>query len=189
MKKVKAHSLTGRITPKLMRQAFQAVRRNRGAAGIDKVSIKMFDANREENLAALMRDLKTGKYRPLPLRRVYIEKDPGSEKKRPLGIPGVRDRVAQEVIRRLLAPIFEPLFHDASYGFRKERNCHQAIQQILEFHRQGYRVVLDADIAGFFDNLLHPVIMRAVAAEVADGNVLRLVEQFLTSGVMEEGIY
>jgi group II intron reverse transcriptase/maturase len=189
MKKIKVHSLTGRITPKLMRQAFQAVKRNRGAAGVDKVSIKMFAANLEENLAALMRDLKTGKFRPLPLRRVYIPKGPGSKKLRPLGIPVVRDRVAQEVIRRLLAPIFEPQFHDCSFGFIQRRNCHQAIERVLEFHRQGYPVVLDADIQGFFDNLSHSVIMAAVAAEVADGNILRLVEGFLTAGVMEDGVY
>jgi len=94
-KKIKVHSLTGRITPQLMRQAFRAVKRNRGAAGVDKVSINMFAANLEENLAALMRDLKTGVFRPLPLRRVHIPKGPGSNKLRPLGIPVVRDRVAQ----------------------------------------------------------------------------------------------
>jgi group II intron reverse transcriptase/maturase len=189
MKKIKVHSLTGRITPKLMRQAFQAVKRNRGAAGVDKVSIKMFDANREENLAALMRDMKTGQFRTRPLRRVRIPKGPGSKKLRPLGIPVVRDRVAQEVVRRLLAPVFEPQFHDCSFGFIKGRNCHQAIERILELHRQGYKVVLDADIQGFFDNLSHSVIMAAVAAEVADGNILRLVERFLTAGVMEDGVF
>jgi len=189
MKKIKVHSLTGRITPKLMRQAFQAVKRNRGAAGVDKVSIQMFDANREENLAALMRDLKTGRFRPLPLRRVHISKGPGTKKLRPLGIPVVRDRVAQEVIRRLLAPIFEPQFHDCSFGFIKGRNCHQAIERVLEFHRKGHKVVLDADIQGFFDNLSHSVIMAAVAAEVADGKILRLVEKFLTAGVMEDGVF
>lgn len=188
-KKIKVHSLTGRITPKLMRQAFRAVKRNRGAAGVDKVSIAMFAANLEENLAALMRDLKTGVFRPLPLRRVYIPKGPGSNKLRPLGIPVVRDRVAQEVVRRLLAPIFEPRFHDASFGFIAGRNCHQAIERVLELHRQGYKVVLDADIAGFFDNIPHRVIMEAVAAEVADGNILDLVEGFLTAGVMEDGVF
>lgn len=152
MSKQKVHSLTGRITPKLMLEAFRAVKRNRGAAGVDKVSIQMFAANLEENLAALMRDLKTGNFRPLPLRRVHIPKGPGSTKLRPLGIPVVRDRVAQEVIRRLLAPIFEPQFHDCSFGFIKGRNCHQAIKRVLELHRQGYTVVLDADIAGFFDH-------------------------------------
>ncbi|NIS82040.1 MAG: group II intron reverse transcriptase/maturase [Anaerolineales bacterium] len=188
MKKIKVHSLTGRITPKLMQQAFQAVKRNRGAAGVDKVSINMFDANRVENLAALMRDLKTGIFRARPLRRVYIPKGPGSKKLRPLGIPVVRDRVAQEVIRRLLAPIFEPQFHDDSYGFIPGRNCHQAIERVLELHRQGYLTVLEADIQGFFDNIPHRIIMEAVAAEVADGNILRLVEGFLTAGVMEDGV-
>ena len=100
-------------------------------------------------------------------------------------VPVVRDRVAQEVIRRLLAPIFEPQFHDASFGFIPKRNCHQAIERVLELHGQGYRVVLDADIQGFFDQIPHPVIMAAVATEVADGNILRLVEKFLTAGVME----
>lgn len=188
-KKRKVHSLTGRITSKLMHQAFRAVKKNRGAAGIDKVSIKMFDVNLEENLAALMRDLKTGTFRPKPLRRKMIPKGPDTTKLRPLGIPVVRDRVAQEVIRRLLAPIFEPQFHDASYGFIPKRNCHQAIERVLEYHRQGDRFVLDADIAGFFDNIPHRVIMAAVAAEVADGNILRLVEKFLTAGVMENGVF
>jgi group II intron reverse transcriptase/maturase len=189
MSKQKVHSLTGRITPQLMLNAFRAVKRNRGAAGVDKVSIQMFAANLEENLARLMRDLKTGTFRPHPLRRVHIPKGPGSSKLRPLGIPVVRDRVAQEVIRRLLAPIFEPLFHDSSFGFIKGRNCHQAIERVLELHRQGDKVVLDADIAGFFDNIPQHVIMEAVAAEVADGNILRLVEGFLTAGVMEDGVF
>lgn len=189
MKKIKVHSLTGRITAKLMRQAFQAVKRKRGAAGIDKVSIDMFAANLEENLTALMQQLKTGTYRPLPLRRVYIPKGPDKTKRRPLGIPVVRDRVAQEVIRRLLAPIFEPQFHKHSYGFIPGRNCHQAIERVLELHGQGYCVILDADIQGFFDNLDHRILMAAVAAEVADGNILGLVEKFLTAGVMEEGAF
>jgi RNA-directed DNA polymerase len=189
MKKIKVHSLTGRITARLMRQAFQAVKRNRGAAGVDKVSINMFAANLEENLAALMRELKTGTFRPRPLRRVLIPKGPGTTKLRPLGIPVVRDRVAQEVIRRLLAPIFEPQFHENSYGFIPGRNCHQAIERVLELHREGYVTVLDADIQGFFDNLSHRVIMAAVAAEVADGNILTLIERFLTAGVMQDGVF
>lgn len=188
-KKIKVHSLTGRITPERMRQAFRAVKRNRGAAGVDKVSIQMFEANLEENLTALMRSLKDGSYRPSPLRRTWISKGPGSTKQRPLGIPVVRDRVAQEVVRSLLSRVFEPQFHDMSFGFIQGRSCHQAIERVLEFHRQGYTVVLDADIQGFFDNLPHNIIMEAVAAEVADGNILRLVEKFLNAGVMEEGVF
>jgi len=189
IEKRKVHSLTGRITLPLMNQAFKAVKRNRGAAGIDKVSIELFEVNLSENLEALMRDLKAGTFRAYPLRRVYIPKGPGTKKLRPLGIPVVRDRVAQEVLRRLLAPIFEPKFHEASFGYIPKRNCHQAIRRLLEYHEEGYRVVFDADIAAFFDNLLHRVIMAALAAEVADGNILRLVEKFLTAGVMENGVY
>lgn len=188
-KKRKAHSLTGRITSQLMLQAFKAVKRNRGAAGVDKVSINMFEANLDENLTALMKDLKSGSFRPKPLRRKMISKGPGTTKLRPLGIPVVRDRVAQEVIRRLLAPIFEPQFHDASFGFIPKRNCHQAIERVLGYHREGHLFVLDADIAGFFDNIPHRVIMNAVAAEVSDGTILEIVEGFLTAGVMEDGVF
>jgi RNA-directed DNA polymerase len=185
--KQKAHSLTGRITQPLLLAAFKAVKRNRGAAGIDKVSIGMFEANLVENLSALERQLKDGSFCPFPLKRKFILKEPG--KFRPLGIPAVRDRIAQEVLRRLLNPIFERLFHDASYGFIQGRNCHQALEKALEHHDAGYRVVLDADITGFFDNLPHSIIMEAVAAQVADGNILRLIEKFLRAGVMEEGVF
>jgi RNA-directed DNA polymerase len=186
-KKTKAHSLTGRITPELMWTAFRNVKRNRGAAGIDKTSILMFASNLEQNLLALMRCLKDGTYQSHPLRRVHIPK--GDGKTRPLGIPAVRDRVAQEVVRLLLSPLFEQIFHNDSYGFRPGRGCHMAVERVLELYQQGYTFVLDADIKGFFDNIPHEVIMAGVAAEVADGNILRIVEQFLTAGVMEDGVF
>lgn len=188
-RKKKVHSLTGRIDSQLMKEAFRAVKRNRGAAGIDKVSIQMFERQLDNNLASLQHDLKKGLFTPKPLRRVWIPKDAKGTKFRPLGIPAVRDRVAQEVIRRLLTPIFEPLFHDCSFGFRPQRSCHTAIERILSFHRDGDRITLDADIAGFFDNIPHKLIVDAVAEEVADGNILRLIEKFLTAGVMENGVF
>jgi RNA-directed DNA polymerase len=184
---IKAHSLTGRITDGLMLDSFKAVKRNRGAAGIDKVSITMFEANLADNLRALMRDLKSGSFQPHPLRRHLIPKN--ETEFRPLGIPAVRDRVAQEVVRRLLNPIFEPLFHPSSYGFRHNRNCHMAVEAALKLHDEGFCDVVDADIQGFFDNLSHPIIMQSVAERVADGNILRLVEKFLTSGVMDNGVF
>ncbi len=186
-RKQKVHSLTGRITPQLLLDSFKSVKRNRGAAGIDKVSIKMFEANLADNLHALLRDLKNGSFEPFPLRRAYVPKN--ETELRPLGIPAVRDRLAQEAVRRLLNPIFEPLFHPSSHGFRQDRNCHGAIRQALALHHHGLRVVLDADVQAFFDNLPQPVIMKAVAAEVADGNILRLVHKFLRSGVMENGVF
>ena len=187
MRKQKVHSLTGRIEYPVMVKAFKAVKKNRGAAGIDKVSIKMFEANLEDNLMALMRDMKKGVFEPHPLKRVHIPK--GDGRFRPLGIPAVRDRVCQEVVRSLLEPIFEQKFHETSYGSRPGRNCHQAIEKILEYHQQGYNVVLDADIKGFFDNIPFKVIMNAIASEIADGNILRLIEKFLRSGVMENGVF
>jgi group II intron reverse transcriptase/maturase len=188
-KKRKVHSLTGRIDDRLMMQAFKAVKKNRGAAGIDKVSIGMFQQNLDANLAALKRDLKKGTFAPKPLRRVWIPKDAKGTKFRPLGIPAVKDRVAQEVVRKLLEPIFEPLFHDCSFGFRPKRSCHKAIDRLLSFHEEGDRVTLDADIAGFFDNIPHKLIVGAVAEEVADGNILNLIEKFLAAGVMDNGVF
>jgi RNA-directed DNA polymerase len=183
----KHHSLTGRITMELMLQSFKSVKRNRGTSGVDKESISMFEANLEENLTALMKKLKTrGLFNPKPLRRVYIPKG-NTKEKRPLGIPAVRDRVAQEVIRRLLEPIFEPLFHENSYGFRPDRNCHQAIRKIRELKRLGYIYTLDADIKGFFDNIPHELIDKLVAEKIADGNILSILNKFLKSGVMDEG--
>jgi len=170
-------------------RAGKAVKKNRGAAGIDKVSIEMFEQNRDENLRALMKDLKDGSYWPFPLRRKYIEK--GGGKFRPLGIPAVRDRVAQEVVRRLVEPIFEPRFSPFSYGFRPGRNCHKAIYQVVAFRKLGYIVVLDADIHPALrdDNMSHEIIMTLVAERIADGNILRLIEKFLKSGVMEDGTF
>jgi RNA-directed DNA polymerase len=184
--KIKHHSLTGRITEPLMRQAFHSVKRNKGAAGVDNVSIKVYEANLEANLLSLMRDLKQGTYQPKPARRKLIDK--GAGKSRPLGIPTVRDRTAQEVVRRLLEPLFEPLFHPGSHGFRPRRSCHTALEQVLQIWREGYRHVVDADVSGFFDNIPHSVIVKGVSNVVADGNILKLVERFLNAGVMEDGM-
>jgi RNA-directed DNA polymerase len=183
---IKHHSLTGRMDLKLMHEAFRAVKRNKGKAGVDRVSLEMFAQQLDQNLAALMRDLKRGTYQPLPVRRSYIDK--GGGKRRPLGIPTVRDRVAQEVLRRLLSPLFEPLFHDHSYGFRPDRSCPMAMEKVLEIWRAGHRHVVDADISGFFDNIPHAVVMQGLSQVVADGNILKLVERFLTAGVLENGV-
>lgn len=184
--KLKVYSLTGRITGELMLKAFKAVKKNRGTAGIDKITISMFESNLTANLLSLMRELKRGTYQPVPLRRVHIPK--GKGKTRPLGIPGVRCRVAQEVIRQLINSTFESRFHENSYGFRKGRNCHQAVERVMHYARQGYRYVVDVDIKGFFDNIPHNLIMESISARISDSNILRLINKFLTSGVMEDGV-
>lgn len=185
LKKRKEHSLTGRINQDLMINAFKAVKRNRGVAGIDKVSIDLYARDLNTNLDKLMIKLKDRSYMPLPLKRVSIPKDNG--KMRHLGIPAVACRIAQEVIRRLINPIFERKFHNNSFGFRPGRNCHQAIYKVKEYLREGYSYVVDADIKGFFDNIPHKLIMTELSNEIADGNILGLIERFLKSGVMEEG--
>lgn len=184
---IKVHSLTGRITFELMVRAFRNVRKNRGAAGIDKQSIQMFERHLDQNLEALMRAIKKGMFQPIPSRRTHIDK--GAGKTRPLGIPCVRDRVAQEVLRQLLSPVFETLFHDQSHGFRPGRSCHDALNRVDELHKEGFRFVLDADIKGFFDNIPHVVIMTGLRNVIADGNVLTLIERFLSAGVMEDGVF
>ena len=184
--RIKHHSLTGRIDIQLMHKAFKAVKKNRGVGGIDRMTIPVYERQLEQNLRGLMREMKDGSFRPQPTRRTYIDK--GGGKMRPLGIPCVRDRVAQEVLRQLLTPLFEPLFHDQSYGFRPQRSCHDALRKIDELHKQRYRFVLDADITGFFDNIPHQIIMTGLRNVVADGNILNLVESFLTAGVWEDGV-
>lgn len=183
--KLKVHSLTGRITEELMQKAFKAVKKNRGAAGVDKVTISMYESNLTENLLSLMGELKRGLYKPKPLRRKHIDK--GKGKTRPLGIPAVRCRIAQEVLRRLVNPIFESRFHDNSFGFRPGRSCHQAVERMLQLSQQGYRYVVDIDIKGFFDNIPHDIILDSLAAKIADGNILNTIKRLLNSGVMEEG--
>ena len=185
-RKFRVHSLTGRISTRSLHRAFKAVKKNRGAAGLDKQTIEMFEANLDENIKALKRELKRGAYIPIPLRREYIPKDrPGAF--RPLGIPAVRCRVAQEMVRYLLNPIFERTFHGSSHGFRENRSCHTAMEQLLVYHRQGYRVVVDADIESFYDSINQRLVYKMVECEVADGNILGLVKKFLQAGVMEEG--
>lgn len=183
--RIKIHSLTGRITEDLMLKAFKAVKKNKGAAGIDKMTISMYEKNLPENLLSLMGELKRGLYQPAPLRRVHIPK--GDGKTRPLGIPTIKCRIAQEIIRRLINSTFESRFHDNSFGFRMGRNCHQAVERVLQYAEQGLRYVVDIDIKGFFDNIPHDLIMNSVAARIADGNILNLIEKLLNSGVMEDG--
>lgn len=186
-KKFKVHSLTGRIDAKLMKKAWKAVYRNKGAPGIDGVTTDTYKKRVDDLLPSLMAKLKKrGTYKSAPLKRVFIPKGK-TGKLRPLGIPQIDDRIAQTVIRELIEPIFEQQFHENSYGFRPGRNCHQAVEQVLQYKRDGYRFVVDVDIKGFFDNIEHDLIMTFLRAEIADGNILDIIETFLRSGVVEDG--
>ena len=166
--------------------AWQQVRRNRGAGGIDGVSIERFAASAERILAELESEIKGGRYRPAPVRRRYIPK-PGTVQKRSLGVPTVKDRVVQAALRAVLEPIFERKFVATSYGFRPRRSCKDALRRVVELLRQGYVWVVDADIASYFDTIDHGLLMEDVREDVADGRVLALIEAFLKDGVMEDG--
>ena len=139
---------------KTLEVAWQQVRRNRGAGGIDGVSIERFAASGERILAELESGIKGGRYRPAPVRRCFILK-PGTQEKRSLGIPTVKDRVVQAALRAVLEPIFERKFVATSYGFRPKRSCKNALRRVVELHKQGYVWVVDADIASYFDTIGH----------------------------------
>jgi RNA-directed DNA polymerase len=166
-----------------LRAAFERVKENRGAAGVDHQTIERFERHLEENLQSLSQSLRKGTYRPQAIRRVWIPK-PGSKEKRPLGIPTVRDRVVQTAMRNVLEPIFERDFAEHSYGFRPGRGCKEALRRVEALLKAGYRWVVDADLQGYFDTIPHQGLLERVRAKVSDSKVLDLVEAFLTQGVM-----
>jgi len=168
-----------------LRSAFCSVKRNEGAAGVDHQSIAMFEAHLEANLERLSACLRDGSYRPAAIRRVYIPK-PGKKKEmRPLGIPTVRDRVAQAALRHVLEPIYERDFAQHSYGFRPNRGCKDALRRVNTLLYNGYTWVVDADLKSYFDTIPHKQLMDRVQAKVADGRVLRLIESYLHQDVMD----
>ncbi|TEB05935.1 Group II intron-encoded protein LtrA [Pelotomaculum schinkii] len=170
-----------------LRKSFQAVKANKGAPGMDGETIEAFEAGLSENLQKLHEELKTGTYQPQPVRRTYIEKEDKSL--RPLGIPAIRDRVAQQALKNVLEPIFDPDFHPSSYGYRPGKSCQHAIAKAERFmNKYGLTYVADMDLSKCFDTLDHELIIRAVNRKVSDGQILKLVRQFLKSGVMEEGV-
>lgn len=185
----KAHSLIGQVyDPRNLARAWQQVKKNKGAGGVDGVTITRFEQNRDHYLAVLHRRLGSGRYRPRPVKRVEINK-PGSTTKRPLGIPTVMDRVCQQALVQVLEPIFEPTFADVSFGFRKGRSTHMAMRRIWGQLQHGGCWIVDADIADFFSTLDHEILLDRVADRVADGKVLSLLRQMLTAGVLRDGIY
>ena len=187
MKKRKWYSLIDKVysLPNLL-ESWYEVKANKGRGGVDKESIEEFERNLNQNLKELHRLLKEKRYTPSPVRQVLIPK-PNSEDLRPLGIPTIRDRVIQQAIKRIIEPIFEAKFKDVSYGYRPKRGAREAIQKCNEYIDSGYRWVVDADIASFFDTVNHKLMMKALNEEIADGTLLDLIEKFLKAGIMKDG--
>jgi group II intron reverse transcriptase/maturase len=182
------HALMDRVyRSDVLREAWERVRRNRGAAGVDGMTLADVEAyGVERMLSELRRDLQEGKYRTQAVLRRYIPKADG--KKRPLGIPTVRDRVAQAAVRIVLEPIYEAGFKDSSYGFRPGRQAVMAMEKIRNLANKGYNHVLDADIKDYFGSIDQEMLMKLVRRRVADRRVLKLLRGWLKSGVMENGL-
>jgi group II intron reverse transcriptase/maturase len=164
--------------------AYQKVRRNKGARGIDGVTLEQFEERADEYLGFAQEKLQQKRYRARPVRRVYIPKPNG--KKRPLGIPVILDRIVQQALLNWLGPIYEATFSEVSYGFRPERSALEAIEAVKKYLDRGYQYVVEVDIEKYFDSVDHGLLMKKLEEEVTDSRVLNLVKDFLQVGVMEQ---
>lgn len=170
---------------KNLEAAFRKVQKNQGAAGVDHITIGEYERKLDENLKQVSEELRQGRYRPRAILRQYIEK-PGSEEKRPLGIPVVRDRTVQTALRQVIEPVFERTFAECSYGFRPGRGCKCALEVVNRLLTEDHQYVVDADIKSYFDTIPHEKLLAKVRERVADARVIELVEQFLNQHVLED---
>ena len=168
-----------------MQAAIKAVKRNKGAAGIDKMPVEELDAYFAEHMDEIKAQIRGKQYQPQPVRRVYIPKANG--KQRPLGIPTVVDRVIQQAMAQVLSLGYERYFSDFSYGFRPNRDCHKAVGKALDYLNEGYEWVIDLDIEKYFDTVNHDKLVSILRERINDATTLHLIRSFLKAGVMEDG--
>jgi len=181
----KWYSLIDKLHPEdTLHSAFKQVKENKGAAGVDHVTIGQFARDLDAGLKRLSEELRQGTYRPQHIRRHYIPK-PGSKEMRPLGIPTVRDRVVQTALRMVLEPIFERDFAEHSYGFRPGRGCKDALRRVDHLLKAGYVHIVDADLKSYFDTIPKQRLLTLVGQKVTDGRILALIEAFLEQGILE----
>lgn len=179
------HLLERILSRENMAWAWKRVSANKGAPGVDGITIEQFPDHTRPRWKAIRESLTTGRYLPAPARRVEIPKPTGGT--RPLGIPTVLDRLIQQAIAQVLTPIFDPGFSASSFGFRPGRSAHDAVRQVREYIRQGYRMAVEIDLAKFFDTVDHDLLMHFVSRKVHDKQVLRLIGKYLRAGVMVKG--
>jgi RNA-directed DNA polymerase len=169
-----------------LRAAFERVKANKGAAGVDHISIEDFEKHLDEQVATVSQQLREGTYQPQPVARRYIPK-PGSREKRPLGVPTVRDRMVQGAVRQVIEPIFEKEFLSCSYGFRPGRGCKDALREVTRLLQAGHLHVLEVDFRTYFDSIPWSPLKERIGERISDGRMRNLIEQFLRQGVLEEG--
>ena len=169
-----------------LKEAIRRVKSNKGVPGVDKMTVYEIDRYFEENIEDIKQSILDKKYKPQPVKRVYIPKPNG--KKRPLGIPTVRDRVIQQAIAQVLSNIYDDKFSDNSYGFRPNRSAHHAITKTLEYLNEGYEWVIDLDIEAYFDTVNHDKLISILRENVNDSTTLHLIRKFLQAGIMEDGL-
>ena len=169
-----------------LRRALEAVKRNRGAAGIDGMTSEQLEPHFARHGGKIRAKLLAGRWTPSPVRRVKIPKPNGG--KRLLGIPTVMDRLVQQALLQVLQPVFDPLFSESSYGFRPGRSAHDAVRAAQGYVREGRDWVVDIDIAKFFDHVHHDILMRRVAEVIRDKRVLRLIGRYPRAGVLVDGV-
>ena len=171
------------FAPKTLAVAWEKVRANGGASGVDGESVERFEARREEYLAELSEALRRGSYQPQAVRRVEIPK--GDGRMRPLGIPTVKDRVVQTAMKLVVEPIFETKFLPTSYGFRPGRGCKDALREVDRLLGEGFAVVVDADLKGYFDSIPHGKLMERVEAHISDGRLVALLRSYLEQDIFD----
>lgn len=174
------------LTKENLNRAYKKVVANKGASGIDKITVEELGSYIRENQETIINSLRNRTYFPKPVRRVYIPKANG--KQRPLGIPTALDRTIQQAVAQPISDIYEKVFSEYSYGFRPNRSCHDAIRQALEYLNNGYEWVIDIDIEQFFDKVNHDKLIQILREQVNDSDVLNLIRKYLRAGVMEKGI-
>jgi RNA-directed DNA polymerase len=171
------------LRPTTLEAAWRKVEQNKGTAGVDGESVERFAAGAERYLIELHESLKSGTYRPTPVKRVDIPKGPGQT--RPLGIPSVKDRIVQTALKMAIEPIFETSFREGSYGFRPGRGCKDALREVDRLLKEGYAHVVDADLKSYFDTIPHDRLMARVEEKISDGRVLALIEGYLGQDIMK----
>lgn len=169
-----------------LNEAIKRVKANKGASGVDKMPVDKLESYFNEHRKEIIESIMNKAYRPQPVRRVYIPKSNG--KLRPLGIPTVVDRVIQQAIAQRLSPIYENIFSEYSYGFRPNRDCHTAMNKVLEYLNDGFEWVIDLDIEKYFDTVNHDKLISILREQVNDSHTLHLIRKFLQAGVMDNGL-